>query len=174
MITANGKKIFQSYAGAGQLNAINYNNSAVQMGNASSSLTLIYAVMGFSVASPGSVLSMGQGYTAMDVGFGDTPESENDYKLENGNTESNLLQVVSYGRNSTALGDLLNLYANFRNNGASNVVVKEIGIYGNPTNAGASSGGIRTVLLYRKVLETPVIIAPGETYSFIYNVRFKS
>ena len=119
------------------------------------------------------VETLSAGVSAVDIGFGNTPESASDYKLADGNTSNQLLTIVNYGKNSAGIGDIINAYLNVRNNDGANVTVKEIGFYTNPTNSG-STGGNNTVLLLRKVLDTPVTIAPGETYSFTYVLRFKN
>ena len=114
------------------------------------------------------------GYGAyIEVGFGDTPESVTDYNLADSNKDNPKLTYVAGGKNAAIQGDINNLYANFRNDSGTNVTVREVGIVGN--GVGNSSGDFSEMcLFFRKVLETPVTIAPGETYSFSYRVRFKS
>lgn len=113
----------------------------------------------------------GSGKTFLDVGFGDTPETYGDYQLADSNYVAQKLSIVSAQAVGRGSKDILNVLAIFRNNGAENAIVKEVGIYGNP----CSQSQIDNVeLLYRKVLDNPVTIAPGESYSFNYIVRLKN
>ena len=105
------------------------------------------------------------------MGFGDTPETPDDYQLADSNYANRKLTVVGIGKNTPALGDIFSVFANFSNDGAENVIVKEIGIVGNPTD---SSTTANLCLLYRKVLDSPITIAPGEIYNFSYRVRIKT
>ena len=113
------------------------------------------------------------GSIAIDIGFSDTAETGNEYCLADGNARNPLLSVVGYGRNTGTVGEIINNYLNVRNNGSSNVIVKEVGYYGNPTSGGSSDGS-NSILFARKVLDTPVTIAPGETYNFTYVLKFKN
>ena len=104
------------------------------------------------------------------MGLGDTPETEGDYALADSVHTNYKLSFVGGGRNATGVGDLCSVYSSFRNNGSEPVVVKEVGLMGNPTT---DSSQYKTALFFRKVLDTPITIQPGETYMFLYNVRFK-
>lgn len=120
-----------------------------------------------------SYLNIGSSVSFLDIGFSDDPESVTNYKLGDGNYANPRLTVVNYNKNTPTLGEIFNQFINVRNDGNTNVVVKEIGILGNPTGS-SSSAGNNTCLIVRKVLETPVTIAPGETYSFNYILKFKN
>lgn len=170
MITDNGKMVFQTIASDASVNFKNMNNVTFNQG---SSLNVAKAFCGTNMQSPNSVKTLPTGTATIEVGFGDTAESASDYNLADPNFDNPQLSVSAYGKNAIALGDILNVYGNFRNNGGTNVVVKEIGIFANPAGITSSSGSY-TILTFRKVLDTPITIAPGETYSFSYNVRFKS
>lgn len=112
----------------------------------------------------------GRGNVALDVGFDDTPETAADYAW-NGNLKNPQLSYLSGGVLNKSLGDIISLYAIFKNNSGSNVVVREIGMLG---NCGGGTTESYFGLWIRKVLETPVTIAPGESYSFQYTLRFKN
>lgn len=173
MINNNAKKgfLFLCSGGSTGLNGTNIlgNNTTYVINDYG-----IRAACGYTAANPNQYATLGYGSAFVAVGFGDTAESPDDYGLADGNYSNPLLSVSAYGKNASAVGDILNLYANYRNNGNSNVTVREVGIIGNPTGNSQATGSNNVCLLYRKVLDTPVVIAPGETYSFSYNVRFKS
>lgn len=175
MITNNAKKIFLAY-GSGVTDSITgtcINNvitgDYIQPNNQYPGLAL-----GAGNGVDGSWGTIASGKGMLDVGFGDTAESPNDYKLADGNQQNAKLTRIAMGKNSYTTGDILSIYANFKNNGNANVVVKEIGYYANPCNQVRYTSNSNTCLLFRKVLENPVTIAPGETYAFSYNVRFRS
>lgn len=108
----------------------------------------------------------------VEVGYGDTPVTAEDYNLADSNASNSLLTCVSSGKNTAQTNEIMSIYANFRNNGASNVTVREIGVV---LAANYDYNNVDYALMaYRKVLDTPIIIAPGETYNFSYVVRFKS
>ena len=115
-------------------------------------------------------ISGGRGSVALDVGFDDTPETAGDYAW-NGNLVSAQLSHVAGGVIRKALGEIMSVYSIFKNNTGSNVTVREIGITG---NASSSTSGANQGLWIRKVLDTPIVIAPGETYSFTYVLRLKN
>ncbi len=176
MLTNNSKTIFLAFATLTSLKGVNINGAetSASYGFSTSQAQSIIAFCGGYMADPTTAYgSLGGGISLLNVGFGDTPETAGDYILADGNDANPLLKVVARSKNVAALGEICNVYVNVRNDGSSNVTVKEIGLYGNPTYSG-SSGGSNTCLLARKVLETPVTIAPGETYSFNYVLRFKS
>lgn len=110
------------------------------------------------------------GSSYLEVGFGDTAVTAADYDLADSNLSNPKLTCVASGKNSPNGTDLINTYANFRNDGSSNVVVKEIGVVG-VFNSQSSINA--AALMYRKVLDTPVTIAPGETYNFNYKIRIR-
>ena len=113
-----------------------------------------------------------QGQSWLDVGFGDTAENYNDIKLADPNYSNRQLTVLQETALEKGNDEIFNAIMVVRNDGASNVVVKEIGYIGNPTtSAGAPNG---CVLLLRKVLDNPVTIAPGESYSFNYIIKIKN
>ena len=173
MILNNVKIGFRSYHNNTNEKLININGSATGGYISSGGASFTQSITGMNANPPANLLTLSAGYSILDIGFGNTPESASDYVLADGNAQNQCLTVVSYGKNTAALGEILNNYLNVRNDGGSNVTVTEIGFYGDCTGS-SSTAGNNTSLLYRKVLETPVTIAPGETYSFNYVIRFKS
>ncbi len=133
------------------------------------------------------------GYMMLDVGFGNTAESADDYKL----AESNIQLVqrstaplyhisgkVYTGQNASEQnlmpdsddGCMLRIEALYQNESPTDdVVVKEMGIIAVPGTVGTSStqnaGEAGWFLIARKVLASPVTIHPGETYKFTYKIK---
>lgn len=105
------------------------------------------------------------GQTWVEVGFGDTPESAEDYVLASPNNGT-LLTSVAQARIALGNREILDIVGTFRNNTGSNVTVKEVGVIGAARSANAA-------LICRKVLENPLTIAPGEAYSFNYRLKIK-
>lgn len=135
----------------------------------------------------------GSGYYALDVGFGNTAESADDYKLEESNMHlvqrstaplyhvsgkvySGLTSAVQNLMPDSDDGCMLRIEALYQNESQTDdVVVKEMGIIavpgavGNPTSMAAGEAG--WFLIARKVLASPVTIHPGETYKFTYKIK---
>ena len=111
----------------------------------------------------------GNGYSngihwAIFVGKGDTEPTFTDYALVSKATE---LTWLSGGMTVDSNNTLWSLTSTFKNNTESPVVIKEVamGWYHNSTSDGYG------ILIARSLLETPVTIAPGETYAFTYNIE---
>lgn len=109
------------------------------------------------------------GIVFIDVGWGTDPVTPNDYILPYGNKVRNLLTVTGYGKNDHISRELFNIYVNFANNTAGATTIRDIGVYGNIKGQGNNP----VCLLMRKVLDNPVTIEPGESYSFTYRLRIK-
>lgn len=91
-------------------------------------------------------------------GTGNTPESITDYKLDSFVE----LELVN-GSVGFSTSKILSINTTFKNNTNSSITIKEIGLYSRPaTSISAHS----KILIYRKVLDTPVTIAPDEVYTF--------
>lgn len=162
MLLANYRRLFKYIDSYGQAYFISTDGSQVNPGSVNSILFAICGNMGQMNYNPTNSNNQ-----ILDVGFSDTAESVNDYQWT-GNVYNSSLSLVSAQKLSKGNNEILNLIAVFRNNGASNVIVKEVAYLVN------TSSGVKTGLFARKVLETPVTIAPGESYSFNYILRFKS
>lgn len=169
MLLNNGRRAFNWYqqGKGGTMNSYTALNGGSQKFSDDNAITAICGGVNIILSS---YYNTSNPWAGIDVGFGDTPVSAEDYTLADSNFTNRQLEVVACGRNTGALGDIMNLYVNFRNSGNSNVVVKEIGVVGNATS---SSTGARSGLFWRKVLDTPVTIGPGEVYAFNYRVRIK-
>lgn len=102
----------------------------------------------------------------VDIGFGDTAPTASDYKLADSNALDNpTLNFVS-GTNYRPTGKLIALTGTFQNNTTNAVTVKEVGLCSrNGTQA-------NNVLLVREVLDTPIVMAPGEIRSFTIALDF--
>lgn len=125
----------------------------------------------------GNTISGGASW--IDVGTGDTPESTGDYVMTDMNMFTGALSVLSLQSLTRSIGEIINLNIVVKNNGGSNVTIREIGILCNPSQSNASfpssiSNANYECLIFRKVLETPVTIAPGDSYNINYVVRFKN
>lgn len=125
----------------------------------------------FSALNGNSYANSGGGSVWLDVGYGDTPETFDDIKLSNSNYSDRKLTVLSMTSLSKSSKELINITETVRNDTDNNAIVKEIGYICNPTYQGNLN---YCVLLMRKVLDNPVTIAPGESYSFNYIVRLKN
>ena len=112
------------------------------------------------------------GHACVEVGGGDTAPAMTDYNLVDSNywRSSSSPKLTKTAGDVIARGDddLISMQTVFTNNTESNITVKEVGLYANmsTTNEAYMFG-----LFARKVLDTPVTIAPGETYSFIYTIK---
>lgn len=122
----------------------------------------------------------------IDVGFDDTPEDLDDYKLADSNAlkATPVLTHVSGENNSfiSGGGTILDISSAYINNGASDVTVKEIGIVFKPTVNSKitqnscyalkyASWEVCNFLITRKVLDEPVVMHPGDSYRFTYKVK---
>ena len=136
----------------------------------------------------------GYGYMMLDVGFGNTAESADDYKLAESNMHlvqrstaplyhiSGKVYNGNAGNSQNIMPDsddgcMLRIEALYQNESTTNdVVVKEMGIIAVPgANGGTTSltqaGEAGWFLIARKVLASPVTIHPGETYKFTYKIK---
>ena len=172
MITNQAKQIFAIFATGSPRRLTNINNAETGSGIGAANAAM-YAFCGTQTQTPAQILTLSSNYCCLEIGYGDTPESASDYNLADPDYLNTKLTCVAFGRSTINTGDILHIYSHFKNNGGSNVTVREVGVFMNPSTS-TSTGGNNVVLSFRKVLESPVTIAPGETYAFDYNVRFKS
>lgn len=102
------------------------------------------------------------------VGTGETAEAATDFKL---NTPVEL-SVTSASCTHTAYNKTL-VTRTFQNNTANAVTVKEVGLY-LFAHQGSSTASTfyPVILLGRKVLDAPVTLEVGDTYTFTYNLDF--
>ena len=115
----------------------------------------------------------------VDVGYGDTAVTADDYKLANGNmkvtTGSTVtldgtmeLDIVSSGQNTKSDGQFINFTVTLKNNTDHTVTVKEIGLYAQCNSHTSSQNSI--CLMFRKVLSTPIVFASGDQYAITYAI----
>lgn len=104
----------------------------------------------------------------VDVGFGDTAPALTDYKLADSNAVDTPTLTHVSGSFLNDFPYIRSAISIYRNDTSSDVTVKEIGLCSKTQTA---SNPARTALLARTVLPEPVVIAPGETYSFTYSVE---
>jgi hypothetical protein len=103
----------------------------------------------------------------MKVGTGTTAPTENDYELNNINTDVSCDSVVAgssanYTKTYTAI---------FSNPTTSDITVTEVGLYGKVCYDSRSSYYM-IVLLARTVLDTPITIPAGESKAITYELGF--
>lgn len=108
--------------------------------------------------------STGVGGSYVDVGFGNTPATENDYKLANSNAvDTPTLTFISNGYVAAGTYPYIrNLTTTYSNDSANDVTITEIG-YAQKSTAVNASGS--NVLLVREVLDTPILVPAGKTVS---------
>lgn len=114
------------------------------------------------------------------LGDGNTPVTYDDYKLS-GNLVKNSLTKIS----QTTVYDevtkeyVTTLFATYTNTTGADITVSEWGLFaqGTGTNApsssskGTYSNSGQYILLYREVLDTPVVIEAGNTTTFEFNLK---
>lgn len=164
MLLNNLKNIFYGYAAGSAQHIPNLSGSGINV--SLNSVQTIQSLTSYNV----QLYGVNAGNSWIDVGYGDDAVTGSDYCLADSNYSNRKLTAIAAGRNTPTLGDIFNGYMNFRNDTAENVIVKEIGICGNPTSG---NNIVNMILYYRKVLDNPITIAPGEVYSFNYKVRIK-
>lgn len=98
----------------------------------------------------------------VDVGFGNTPATENDYKLANSNAvDTPTLTFISNGYVATGTYPYIrNLTTTYSNDTGNDVTITEIGYVQKSTAANASANN---VLFVREVLDTPILVPAGKT-----------
>lgn len=101
------------------------------------------------------------------VGSGDEEPTVKDIRL------SNMISTLSYVTASTIQGTSdYNKFisVSYKNNTENTVTVKEVGLMIQETE-GTGSRLYRKALLGRVVLDTPVVMSPGDTYTFTYCIE---
>lgn len=105
----------------------------------------------------------------VDVGFGETAVTKDDYKLDDSNVIDNRyltwLSTVTTNA-SPAISSVVTVY---RNDGNSDIQVRELGLI--MKNMNAASRPANNILLARKVLDTPITVHVGETMAFTYSIE---
>lgn len=104
----------------------------------------------------------------VDVGFGNTSVTKDDYKLANSNTIDNrtLTWIASQLTNVTP--SITTAITTYRNDTSTDVVVTELGIV--IKNINGATRPNNNYLLARKVLDTPITVPAGATMAFTYSI----
>ena len=129
------------------------------------------------IPSSGNVSMLAGGIrnqTTLVVGSGTTPVTDNDYKLDVPITTLTAVNATTSCKTSDTGGTLspttFVVSTTYRNDTEASVTVNEIGVM-IPVGFKTSSGGnnpnaLSSCLIYREVLETPVIIEPNQLRTF--------
>lgn len=106
----------------------------------------------------------------VDIGFGDTPPTSNDYKLEDSNAcDTPTLTFISNGYPSNYTYPYIrNVTTTYVNNSGSDVTVKEIGLVQKGSTANNNE---QNVLITRNVLDTPIVVPNGSQVSFTVSLE---
>lgn len=105
----------------------------------------------------------------LDVGFGDTPPTLGDYTLADSNFANRKLTCMSMSGSNGTNSTMIQVMGAFKNEGDSAVTVKEIGLFYATKNYNQTVDQ-GSILFARSVLDTPVVVGVGETYTFAYSV----
>ena len=101
------------------------------------------------------------GCSYVDVGFGTTPVTKNDYKLNNSNAIDT--PILTFLSNGYVLDNtypyIRNLTTTYVNNTENDVTITEVG-YAQKGNYASDSN--RNVLMTRTVLDTPIVVPAGK------------
>lgn len=113
------------------------------------------------------------------LGSGDTPPTKEDYKLDSWIPTANLrmetasisLPISDLNENTTPPDRIGTFLTTFRNVTLTNITVKEIGLVVPYSSIIKDTLFVSKILLVRDVLESPVIIKPGELYTFSLTIK---
>ena len=114
------------------------------------------------------------------LGSGDTPPTKEDYKLDSWiptadlrmETASISLPISDLNENTTPPDRIGTFLTTFRNVTLANITVKEVGLVVQYSWIQNSTTWMSSkILLVRDVLESPVIIKPGELYTFSLTIK---
>lgn len=102
----------------------------------------------------------------LELGTGTTPATDSDYNLESKVSLTSVSKSKNYGNASY----VYTLTQGFINNTDSAITVSEIGLMFYDKYAPDTTRH-KDILLGRIVLDNPIVIAPGEIYTFSYTIR---
>lgn len=113
------------------------------------------------------------------LGSGDTPPTKEDYKLDSWIPTANLrmetasisLPISNLNENATPPDRIGTFLTTFRNVTLNNITVKEVGLVVPFGSKESNTLFVSKILLVRNVLENPVIIKPGELYTFSLTIK---
>jgi hypothetical protein len=111
----------------------------------------------------------GNGASAAQIGTGVTPATADDYRLESIIT-SGISVATPSAVTVTKENDFVAVYATYTvtNTGTTSLAVSEIGLF----STGRQGNEALIVLMDRTVLESPIVINPGEAKPITYTIRF--
>lgn len=104
----------------------------------------------------------------IDVGFGTTAETVDDYKLADSNSLNNNSLLTYLSTTVSMLFPDYSVTSIYRNDTVNPITVTEIGLC---TKGNSANNSVINCLLTRVVLDTPVVIQPGEIKSFTITLR---
>lgn len=138
--------------------------SLVSMSGSSVSTSQIGGGLAGYVNNTNSYYSSNSAGSYVDVGFGNTPETQSDNKLAISNAiDSPTLTFISNGFVANGTYPYLrNLTTTYANNSGNDVTITEIGYVqkgGQASNAGYNA------LMSREVLDTPILVPSGQQVS---------
>lgn len=119
---------------------------------------------------------LGLGVADICLGDGNTPVTYEDYKLS-GNVVTNKLVKVLLNTtyDDTTREYTTKLVASYNNNETSAITIREWGLFSqnanNLFNKGTYSNNNKHILLYREVLDEPVVIEPGATTTLTFTLK---
>ena len=123
-------------------------------------------VTGESSSISGGIFSSGSNYMYPKLGGGDSPETYDDYTIEASVSMSTVSSDWRCGRQIDD-GTLYYVTGSFRNATAESIIIKEVAMYYHDQNG-------KEYCLARKVLTTPVTVAPDDVYSVVYRVKLRT
>lgn len=108
----------------------------------------------------------------IDVGFGNTPEDKDDYKLAVSNAvDSPVLTFISNGFVASATYPYIrNLTTTYANNSGSDITITEVGY---AQKGGTANSTAHNVLLTRTVLDTPIIVPNGKQVAITISLELE-
>ena len=106
-----------------------------------------------------------------DVGFDDTPVTHDDYVLGDSNAVGASAGTLTYlsGVTLNTYPSLRTCISVFKNDGDTDVVVKELGMVDHQNNTNPNNS-VMNYLIARKVLDTPITVPAGATMAFTYSI----
>lgn len=129
-----------------------------------------YSTVAWNRATDPNALTNLDTYTGISIilGSGDTQPTIKDVKLSNEVTRN--LSYIAGSTSQEESSEYSKLVSvTYKNNTANTVTVKEVGLMMQQTTPGYSN--YRKALLGRVVLDAPIVMSPGDTYTFTYIIE---
>ena len=99
------------------------------------------------------------------VGSGDTPVEPSDYKLDNALDLTVLSASCIHKEDETTI-----VTRTFQNNTGEDITIREVGLYVFRSVASSNTYNSYPVMVGRKVLNVPITLENGESYTFTYKI----